>query len=177
MGCVALILFSKQEDHFLNNQRFTRFKTLKKLLLLLIPILLFSCSAEEGPSDPVVGTWYFYGVTEVTTAGEEFETLTDECTRKSTITFSESGAFIELDYRIARNSNAGCVLNEATANHKMMWEEVAEGEYRIFSEGSTGTVYKIRFPNKNTLLMIPPGGAYERNGVSYEYTAYVHKRK
>ena len=75
------------------------------------------------------------------------------------------------------NSDEGCVLNEATANRKMTWKEVAEGEYRIFSEGSTGTVYEIRFPDQNTLWMIPPGGAYESNGVSDEYTAYVYKRK
>lgn len=32
-------------------------------------ILLFSCSSEEeSPSDPVVGNWYYYGVTEVTIA-------------------------------------------------------------------------------------------------------------
>lgn len=151
---------------------------MKRLLFLLsfLPIL-FSCSSEEEDhSDPVVGTWFFYGVTDVTTAGEEFETLTDACTKKSTITFTQSGDFKELDYRESMNSDEGCVLNETTANHKMMWEKVAEGEYRIFSEGSTGTVFKMRFPDKNTIWMIPPGGTYESNGVSYEYMAYVHKK-
>ncbi|WP_029035613.1 hypothetical protein [Salinimicrobium terrae] len=150
---------------------------MKKQFLLPLLIIFFSCSSEEeAPSNPVVGTWYYHGVTEVTTAGEEFETLTDECTKRSTISFTESGAFKELDYREVMNSDLGCVLNEATANHKMMWEEVAEGEYRIFSEGSTGTVYEIKFPDKNTLWMIAPLGAYESNGVSYKYMAYVHKR-
>ena len=113
---------------------------MKKLLLLLLTIFIFSCSSEEGSSDLIVGTWFYFGVTEVTTAGEEFETLTDECTQKSTITFTESGTFKELDYRDLMNSDEGCVLNEATANRKMMWKKVAEGKYRIFSEGSTGTV-------------------------------------
>ena len=151
---------------------------MKNLFLLAFILILFSCSSEEEvPSDPIVGTWFYYGVTEVTTDGEEFETLTDECTKKSTITFTGSGGFIELDYREPMNSDLGCVLNEATANREMFWEEVSEGDYRIFSEGSTGRVYSMRFPDKNTLWMIPPGGAYERDGVTYEYTAYIHKRK
>ena len=149
---------------------------MKKLLLLLLSILLFSCSSEETPSNKIVGTWFFYAVTDVSTTGEEFETLTDECTRKSTITFTSSGAFKELDYREVMNSDLGCVLNETTANRKMMWEEVAEGKYRIFSDGTTGTVYEMMFPDKNTLWMIPIIEAYEQDGVTIEYTAYVHKR-
>lgn len=80
-----------------------------------------------------------------------------------------------MDYHFSYNS-LECMLNEETFNREMLWEEVSEDRYRIFSAGSTGTVYEMRFQHKNTLWMIPPQDPYESNGVSYEFMAYVHKR-
>ena len=148
---------------------------MKRLLLPLLSLLLLSCSSEETPSNKIVGTWAFHGVTDVTTTGDELENLADECAAQSRINFKSNGEFIETDYYFSYNSMQ-CELNEYTLNHKMKWEEVSEGKYRIFSNGSTGTVYEMRFPDKNTLWMIPPREPYEQDGVTIEYTAYVHKR-
>lgn len=148
---------------------------MKKNLLFLLPLLLFSCSSEETPSHKIVGTWAFYGVIDVTATGEEFETLAGECAAKSQITFKNNSEFVETDYHYSYNTME-CIWNETTSNRKMMWEEVAEGQYRIFSDGSKGTTFEMRFPNKNTLWMIPPHQPYEKDGVTIQYTAYVHKR-
>ena len=148
---------------------------MKKLLLLFVAIPLISCSSEESPSNKIVGTWALHSAIEMTTTGETEENLAGDCAAKSTMAFQSKGKFVESDYYYSYNS-LQCEFNEATFNREMRWEEVEEGKYRIFSEGSTGTVYEIRFPNANTLWMISPSGPFERDGVHYEFTAYVHKR-
>ncbi|WP_423819703.1 hypothetical protein V5739_03725 [Salinimicrobium sp. TIG7-5_MAKvit] len=149
---------------------------MKKLLLLPLLLFLISCSSEETPSNKIVGTWAFTGVTEVTASGIEKETVAGECAQKTKITFKNNGDFIQMDYYYSYNS-LECILNERALNHEMVWEEIADGDYRIFSEGSTGTVHKMIFPGKNTLWMVQSGDAYESNGVSYEYMAHVYKKK
>lgn len=148
---------------------------MKRLLLLFFAIPLISCSSEETPSNKIAGTWAFHSVIEMTTTGDKEENPAGDCAGKSTIAFHSNGKFVESDYYYSYNSME-CIFNEATFNREMKWEEVEEGKYRIFSDGSKGTVYEMRFPDKNTLWMIPPREAYKRDGVTIEYTAYVHKR-
>lgn len=148
---------------------------MKKLLILISALFLISCSSEETQSNQIEGTWAFHSVIEMTTTGETSENLADECSRKSTITFHNNGTFVESDFFYNYNSME-CTFNEATFNLEMKWEEVEDGKYRIFSNGSNGTVFEMRFPDKNTLWMVSPNGPFERDGVSYEFTAYVHKR-
>ena len=148
---------------------------MKKLFLLLLPVLLLSCSSEDKPSNQIVGSWSLYSSISVTTTGEEIETMADECSQQSTITFKESGSFVESDYYYNPNTRE-CVFNESAFNHQMFWEEVSQGQYRIYSEGSTGTTFEMRFPDKSTLWMIEPGEPFERDGVTIEYSALVYKR-
>lgn len=147
---------------------------MKKILLIFSALLFISCSSEEGPSNQIVGTWSFHSIIDMTNTGDKVENLADDCAAKSTIAFHSNGKFVEGDYYYSYNSME-CTFNEATFNREMKWEEVEEGKYRIFSEGSKGTVYEMRFPDKNTLWMIPPQEAYEQDGVTIEYSAYVFK--
>ena len=148
---------------------------MKKLLLLLFALLLISCSSKETPSNKIVGTYAFVGVTDVTSTGEELESLSDDCSKDSRIIFKNNGDFVEIDYFYSYNTFK-CELNPYSYNYKMMWEEVSEEKYRIFSDGSEGTVYGMKFKDKNILWMIPQREPYEQDGVTIEYTAYVYKR-
>ncbi|MFD1079877.1 hypothetical protein, partial [Longispora fulva] len=112
---------------------------------------------------------------DMTSTGDKEENLANDCAAKSTITFHGNGKLVESDYYYSYNSME-CIFNEDTFNREIKWEEIEEGKYRIFSERFGGTVYEMRFPDKNTLWMIPPREAYERDGVTIEYTAYVYKR-
>lgn len=146
---------------------------MKKILLLLLPLLLFSCSSEETPSSEIVGTWQYQGTTEITEEGEAMENPPATCTENSTLNFSNNGSLSAVEY--TPNSMGECVLNESATSDSLKWEEVSQGSYRIFGQNNEGVVYKISFPDRNSMWMIP-GGSYDKDGVHYQYRAYVYKR-
>lgn len=146
---------------------------MKKLLLLLLSIILFSCSAEDEPSNEIVGSWQYQGMTEFTEDGEAIERSPAPCAQNSTLKFSNNGNLKEVDY--IQDGQGGCMINTYATKDDLSWEEVSKGTYRVFSDRSTGVVYEISFPDKNTMWMSPEG-SYERNGVSYRSRAYIYKK-
>ena len=145
---------------------------MKKLLLPLLALLLFSCSTEEKPSNKIVGSWQYQGITEFTQDGEAIERAPATCTENSTLSFSNNGNLKSVDYTI--DSNWDCIINELATSDELQWEEISDGTYKIFSARG-GTEYEISFPDNSTMWMIS-GGSYTRDGVSYKHKASVYTK-
>ncbi|MBZ9629807.1 hypothetical protein LB465_03365 [Salegentibacter sp. LM13S] len=146
---------------------------MKNLLLLLLAILFYSCSSEDEPSNQIVGSWQYQGITEFTEEGETIERDPAPCTENTIITFSNNGSFKSVEYTLDGGTGA-CIINEFATSDDLHWEEISDGTYKIFS-ARAGTEYEISFPDNSTMWMIS-GGAYTRDGVSYKHKASVYKK-
>ncbi|TDN85239.1 hypothetical protein DET49_11736 [Salegentibacter sp. 24] len=146
---------------------------MKKNSLLLLVILFYSCSSEDEPSNQILGSWQYQGITEFTEWGEAFERDPATCTENSMITFNNNGNFKSVEYTVDVGTG-DCIINEAATSDDLQWEEISDGTYKIFSAG-VGTEYEISFPDNRTMWMIS-GGAYTRDGISYKHKASIYKK-
>ena len=145
---------------------------MKKLLLLLLPALLLSCSSEETPKDPIVGSWRFDSYIEFPENSDPVLNEIDDCYKQETMTFTNQGEMHAVFYYV--NNVMECHLNEsATTTYE--WSKVSENIYNLKLFSSNGRDIKFSFPDKNTLWMAS-GEPYEVDGVKYERTQYVYIR-
>jgi hypothetical protein len=146
---------------------------MKKLLLLPLLLLLFSCSSEEAPKDPIVGHWQLWGTMAFPETGEPKEHEANECFKKETMTFKNNGELYSVHYYM--NEIMECKLNEnATMTYE--WSKVSEDIYNLKSVSPGGRDFRFSFPDSNTMWM-HNGGPYEVDGVKYESDVRVFKRK
>ncbi len=147
---------------------------MKKLLLLLVlPALLLSCSAEETSIDPIVGDWRHVQYMEFPENAEPIEKEADECGKKERMHFKANGELYPVHYYI--NEIMECKLNES-ATRNYVWTKVSEGLYNLKNVNTDGRNFKFAFPDSNTLWMYH-GEPYELEGIKYGSEVRVYKRR
>ena len=146
---------------------------MKKLLLLILSVLLLSCSAEETSNDPIVGDWGHVGYIEFPENAEPIEIEAGECGKKESMHFKANGELYSVHYYI--NEIMECRLNES-ATRTYVWTKISEGVYNLKSLGPDGRNFHFAFPDSNTLWMYH-GEPYELEGVKYGSDVHVYKRR
>ncbi|MCY2687616.1 hypothetical protein [Salinimicrobium sp. TH3] len=147
--------------------------SMKKLLLLMLPALVFSCSSEESEKDPIVGDWGYVKQMEFPENAEPIEREADECGKKESMLFKANGELFSVHYYV--NNIMECTLNEfATGTY--VWTRISDGEYNLKWENADGRNIKFAFPDSNTLWMYR-GEPYEYEGVKYSSDVHVYKRR
>ena len=132
-----------------------------------MPILLFSCTAEDTPNDPIIGSWGLLSVIEIPETGNSNIILeADDCGKKESMTFKSNGELQAVHYY--KNEIMECKLNE-NATRTYEWTKVSEGIYNLKTVSSTGRDYRFSFPDQNTMWM-HSNTPYERDGVKYSDT-------
>ncbi|WP_324719375.1 hypothetical protein [Salinimicrobium sp. HB62] len=146
---------------------------MKKLLLLPFLLLLFSCSSEDAPNDPIVGHWQLNSRISFPENAQPVENEVPECYKQETRTFKNNGELYSVHYYM--NEIMECKLNEsATRTYK--WTKVSEEIYNLKSTSPEGRDIRFSFPDKNTMWMYD-SGPYEVDGVKYSADVEVYKRK
>ena len=143
---------------------------MRRLLLLFLSVVVLSCSKEEAPNDPIVATWKYSQMIKMPLEGPSVIIEGNECTKKETVTFKNSGRLEILYYHYGNGSE--CAINE-TASGTFDWDRISEGFYNISRGGNTGTTYEVSFPNANTLHLAHQLAT--ANGQWKSYT-YVYRR-
>jgi hypothetical protein len=120
---------------------------MKKIILLLITIVsLSSCSSndDDNPSlNAIIGNWQLKSMTE---NGEE---RSNDCSRKSTVTFLENGngSNISYDENYDGNGNATC---ENAVNGTFTWENLTGSIYKVIEDGDITEVQITFSQDKST---------------------------
>tara|TARA_B110000259_G_scaffold176740_1_gene213182 strand:+ start:130 stop:561 length:432 start_codon:yes stop_codon:yes gene_type:complete len=120
---------------------------MKKIILLLITIVsLSSCSSndDDNPSlNTIIGNWQLKSMTE---NGEE---RSNDCSRKSTVTFLENGngSNISYDENYDGNGNATC---ENAVNGTFTWENLTGSIYKVIEDGDITEVQITFSQDKST---------------------------
>jgi hypothetical protein len=120
---------------------------MKKIILLLITIVsLSSCSSndDDNPSlNAIIGNWQLKSMTE---NGEE---RSNDCSRKSTVTFLENGngSNISYDENYDGNGNATC---ENQDNGTFTWENLTGSIYKVIEDGDITEVQITFSQDKST---------------------------
>ncbi|WP_298881156.1 lipocalin family protein [uncultured Polaribacter sp.] len=135
---------------------------MKKLLYLFITAtILISCDSDnDSDLEPIIGKW------QLTSETENGKEISDECQRKSTITFFENGTTSEIYYYNYGND----VCESDTTSSK--WENVGDSNYRITNDGNSET-NEILFSNNNNVFSFT--FSEEHNGITYTYKG-IYKR-
>ena len=118
---------------------------MKKILILTVALFsLMSCSDNDNSIDPVIGSWFPFSENGVESS---------DCEKKSTLTFSENGAFTTTNYILDGNE---CFLdNEASG----IWSAKAGSVYTITISGrAEGDDGVLVFSNNNDTFTITSEG-------------------
>jgi hypothetical protein len=120
---------------------------MKKIILLLITIIsLSSCSSNDDDTaslNAIIGNWQLQSITE---NGEE---RSNDCSRKSTVTFLENGngSNISYDENYDGNGNATC---ENDFNGTFTWENLTGSVYKVIEDGDITEVQITFSQDKST---------------------------
>lgn len=117
---------------------------MKKIILLLITIVsLYSCSSndENETTDAIIGTWQLNSYTEI---GVE---RSDECSRKTTINFSENGIATVIGFE---NDGNSCKSETYTMN----WKNSGDSNYTFDTNDGQTHSFKITFSQNNSVFSI-----------------------
>jgi hypothetical protein len=120
---------------------------MKKIILLLITIVsLSSCSSNDDDTaslNPIIGNWQLKSMTE---NGEE---RSNDCSRKSTVTFLENGngSNISYDENYDGNGNAVCKNDD---NGTSTWQNSTGSIYKIIEDGDISEVQITFSQDKST---------------------------
>ena len=128
---------------------------MKKLLLLPLLLILFSCSSEEGPKDPIVGTWKYVKYLDYPVNSEEVLTKeASKCQLLTRMTFRKSNN-LTTSYYINNPLNGECDVNTSATKHDLSWEKLSDGQYRIYSEEyPKGSLYNVDFIGDSEMRFI-----------------------
>ncbi len=120
---------------------------MKKIIFLLITILsLSSCSSNDDDASSlniIIGTWQLKSMT------ENDEERSNDCSRKSTVTFLENGngSNISYDENYDGNGNATC---ENAVNGTFTWENSTGSIYKVIEDGDITEVQITFSQDKST---------------------------
>lgn len=141
---------------------------MKKFIYLFLAIsILSSCQSDnddEGSNggDPIIGKWQLTSETE---SGKE---ISDECQRKTTITFLENGTTDEVYYY--NNGNNVCDSDTESAT----WENIGNSNYKVsYNGGNDSKTNKVSFSDNNRVFSVTFTEEY--NGNTFVYVGTYKK--
>tara|TARA_R110001592_G_scaffold250927_1_gene513538 strand:+ start:180 stop:611 length:432 start_codon:yes stop_codon:yes gene_type:complete len=142
---------------------------MKKIILLLIAIVsLSSCSSNDDDASSlniIIGTWQLKSNLE---NGKE---RTTDCTRKSTLTFSENGNGSQIGYNENYDGNGNAIC-ENDYNGTFTWKNTNATTYEINQDGQNILV-DLTFSQNNTIFSTTSTETY--NGTTYTDTSIYIK--
>jgi len=131
---------------------------MKKILLLLISIFVFSCSSSDDSDDsyPIqndsfVGKWYFGDTVYKLTDGGDYIENASSCDLQTYYKFNSNGTAEIISYY---ETSTGCGQEEDNIS-QFIWTKINSSTYRLYSVENGGTEStsneNVVFENSNTM--------------------------